>query len=1216
MDTDFSYVKFKKLQQSDWYNIEREISDFEKEVSKCMKILGGSNDLLVVSNLIVLGEDLYIEAVRPMLETIKFVLAKSKIKVQENNDKKAKKSDKPGKPGKQCKKGVNNFNKEEKMIISINTKKYQDMTKELLKNFDLKLSKLDFTYGVQNEKIIELKLVIFMFFGYIIQKYPKNIESGVEYIIGITKILDFLKKHDFNSILPNKQFKCAQTCIQDLECYLDKIKLVYNYSPYIVFNQYPRLLLSNVYNTYCQLVSVKPYNNQIELINIVESSFESNASLIFFRSVIGSGKTTVAISLATLITKLRDKSNFNSKIKLIFACSVEIVRHYVGKLAYNSGITFAIAHTTDLGTKVTRSFANKEVKHINLIVCDYISAFYLLQSSKDYILFIDEPTCGADQNDSQITDLLCKIFIYAPKITILSSATLPQETELQPFVNYFKKSLYKNGKVSTIISKDSFVGCQIYDHHFNDYLPHHDCKTATELLEICNTVFNNSLLLRCYNANSLYILFNKLLKFKETLKGIPNLDDYFSNMDNLNQNKVVEMSRKLLDILINEKNNSIIEEVCKSNKSNKKEIDYTLLTSSMSYKFISGCLIVCTKPQAFAEQYMLPNLNKYIESFQKDLKNYYYESNEYEKKKKAIEDKYAKKEDEMNKMISKLDKFPMFMIPDFLEINTSPHLKHFSNQYIDSISEKNFKKSIICTEELLSLDISNEILFMLLCGIGILDNSNIKLRGNYLKVITKLAQEGQLAYLISNDEIAYGANFPVNSIIITNEYENNLSIGTLFQLIGRTGRVGYSSSSYAYLNEKMIEKIKEYVNNKNKLNEEANNMNNCLYTNLKINLNDEKLLEYLDKNKKICIIYQFNCADSIFGTIFIILYHFKAIKKILPHLDSISLELFFDFHKLHSEIKFDKDYILPLEREYEFIYFVGIYPPNNKCFTECSLYSENIVIFTKENFLSKKFDSLPINSLISGEKDECLMEITKNYFEMLENENLLLILKDLVYDKETDFRIIKIISALKSIHKTKDDIAILESITNENFTFNHQKKNLTVDFIRRLLSKKIEDHISIGCNIYESNESISFKIFKNCLRIIIFGGEKNLKKFENIKENKEEVFKNVLDIAKTQYSNRVILGMKLDYRPDLKYLQNFYRFLYDFCEECRISKNIIFIYPTKLEKNKFSNLFCSFNSLDSQNSLEFFSEKVNGFRIKNKISFLLPISSLREWIYY
>ena len=72
-----------------------------------------------------------------------------------------------------------------------------------------------------------------------------------------------------------------------------------------------------------------------------------------------------------------------------------------------------------------------------------------------------------------------------------------------------------------------------------------------------------------------------------------------------------------------------------------------------------------------------------------------------------------------------------------------------------------------------------------------------------------MASNGQLAYIVSDDSMCYGVNYPLNHVMIFDEMANQRSMGAIFQLIGRAGRVGMSWVANAYLEEKTFLRLKE-----------------------------------------------------------------------------------------------------------------------------------------------------------------------------------------------------------------------------------------------------------------------------------------------------------------------------------------------------------------------------------------------------------------------
>ena len=137
----------------------------------------------------------------------------------------------------------------------------------------------------------------------------------------------------------------------------------------------PKLLNYNVFTErYYKLKIIEAFDHQLQVIELLKNSFEDfdtnlkiRANLIYLKTSIGSGKTTLAIAIASLIDWIRNKTKIQ-EYSLIFACSIDIVREYVGRMAYNSGISFAIATSKFSEVKIINSFSCREVKNVNLII--------------------------------------------------------------------------------------------------------------------------------------------------------------------------------------------------------------------------------------------------------------------------------------------------------------------------------------------------------------------------------------------------------------------------------------------------------------------------------------------------------------------------------------------------------------------------------------------------------------------------------------------------------------------------------------------------------------------------------------------------------------------------------------------------------------------------------------------------------------------------------
>ena len=75
----------------------------------------------------------------------------------------------------------------------------------------------------------------------------------------------------------------------------------------------------------------------------------------------------------------------------------------------------------------------------------------------------------------------------------------------------------------------------------------------------------------------------------------------------------------------------------------------------------------------------------------------------------------------------------------------------------------------------------------------------------YLNKVEELASSNFLAYIICDESLCYGTNFPISNVILEDDLAQRLSMNEMFQLIGRAGRVGQSWTARAFLQPKGVE---------------------------------------------------------------------------------------------------------------------------------------------------------------------------------------------------------------------------------------------------------------------------------------------------------------------------------------------------------------------------------------------------------------------------
>jgi len=131
-----------------------------------------------------------------------------------------------------------------------------------------------------------------------------------------------------------------------------------------------------------------------------------------------------------------------------------------------------------------------------------------------------------------------------------------------------------------------------------------------------------------------------------------------------------------------------------------------------------------------------------------------------------------------------------------------------------------------CIEELpLDLDIPDWVLLLLFSGVGIYAPTDRTVDNRiYNSIVLELASKKSLAFVISNDSICYGANYPFSHVLIGTDLIKSHSKYTYWQLAGRTGRVNSSWTSTVIVFDDAKDIIYNYIQRKDPVTIEALNM--------------------------------------------------------------------------------------------------------------------------------------------------------------------------------------------------------------------------------------------------------------------------------------------------------------------------------------------------------------------------------------------------------
>jgi hypothetical protein len=267
-------------------------------------------------------------------------------------------------------------------------------------------------------------------------------------------------------------------------------------------------------------------------------------------------------------------------------------------------------------------------------------------------------------------------------------------------------------------------------------------------------------------------------------------------------------------------------------------------TNSQHYKSTETILNLYEKESDFIE--------KQIEAFEKSLDNYDKKKDRESKKRDddtekrndgtdkettksyGNTDKATTREEIEKKLYDLTESKPKLKFPEWAHINSLKHIKKYAKNKVKELYGKNLR--IPPTLELIpwkTFNISDELLTLLFAGVGVYSMNDPNICPNYLKTVLEMASNGSLAYIVADVSICFGTNYPINKVVVTEEFSTKHSINTLFQLFGRAGRVGKSWVAVIYIPKSVVKKLLDYTQDKScKHVIEATNMENVFNENI------------------------------------------------------------------------------------------------------------------------------------------------------------------------------------------------------------------------------------------------------------------------------------------------------------------------------------------------------------------------------------------------
>lgn len=756
----------------------------------------------------------------------------------------------------------------------------KDRNKKEIQNF-LKKLKIDDDkehYPLKKNKIYEAFLNVIYWTCYLI-KNSKDESISIEVYFDAAISL-YRAIHECTYFINDNIIDICNTILNKIENIIRKKNTDYVYE---LFSKYYYLITSSHWD------SDKPNNIQLykeqkdAIVSICDSVKTDTPLLLFYWVPPANGKTLISTIIAkTIASHCRDESKKNPKKHkkiLLYICYNDIVRNSVSSLCvtHNVDIKFWLAsyhkdkyedfylvdfrpykscfpdwrkkkspklykkddksmdrrysanirdqlyqyleetRTLDIRERdVNVNFDDFKASHEiesseqlpEMIISDLDSAYELLKEFPDlFVPFIDEALAASNQ------DVTAKIMSVLPKTSVCVSATLAERDKIPTILNLFKeRHSCSDDNIKYIYSNKQHINCEFISPEGFIMSPHHNLESSTEIEDFIKLIDNNPLIQRGYSN---LIVLEMYMKLRDILPDELNLK-IFEHLGSITNSIIREYGRNmLLFCQNNEEYFSRIKHI-KIDKINDNKIE-NIFTQN-SYIYSENNTLHVSNPDNFTNY-----VNNITEEFLKDSPKLKKSINDYIKSMDSIKAlsknidknvKADKKDFEMEEMTKKKNEIK-FNYPSEYIMNSFSHFKKYKAK---GILTK--KQNILFNIDIIN-DFSDIMAKLYLSSIGVYNQSDL----SEFELQIFLKDKDIFKFIISDPSITYGTNINLTMVDI---HENLVPISTrntLYQLIGRAGRKGKSSSANIIFRSWDLFNI-IVANNDN--NEEATNVENNL----------------------------------------------------------------------------------------------------------------------------------------------------------------------------------------------------------------------------------------------------------------------------------------------------------------------------------------------------------------------------------------------------
>ena len=548
---------------------------------------------------------------------------------------------------------------------------------------------------------------------------------------------------------------------------------------------------------------------------LLQSMVQTGASLVELASPPSTGKTVMAAGVALAL----------SSSVIIFCCVSPGVYLHVARLLYYLHIypTFVFGnHCIEPNFKISRVSwtpsspqpASDYLEHIisqqkarAFIVDLNLCRWFLdqLSCSRETLLFLDEPTMGADGTPifAHVPNLIALIMSSRrlPAKVILSSATLPSHDQLTSLVQPWK-DMYPEGVVTRIddpILTSSISLVSMETGHI--LLPHARVENVQELQDLTRRIFQDVVLLKAYSGLSV-----KLMRQAYTeVYGKP--PPTFAETGWTTRDFDLETIRRYACALLQKIGFDPRYLTWKSETPSFPPLEVETLALGFSPHVPGQTLLVSSDTQDLARRLVDPLISaSKIRHLENLLKKEMLTQKSFQDQCKKIKDPDERRIFEQDQEHASSIKF----VPDDLVVHTTAHLKRHGGEDALRIFPKEFIRrppASSVVRYVLGTNTEDWLKHAFLAGVMYTD---VRIYTHTTSSISGLMESSLLDGIpvaVVDPSFTYGINVPASNVVVLDQSARTMSRNSLIQFINRVGRVRGTHGGKAFLCESAMKKL-------------------------------------------------------------------------------------------------------------------------------------------------------------------------------------------------------------------------------------------------------------------------------------------------------------------------------------------------------------------------------------------------------------------------